>query len=240
MKKIVLPLLFISAILLCACHENSAKTAERERSVSVRGSGQVVLEPDSVTIVFSVTSESWDVNTATQDAANRMAAVLKAFSDNGVKENDVSTFDYKIQQQIAYTAEKKRYRNYTVKNKVRVVLDDVTLAGKLIDAAVAAGANELTSLSYNVKDDTEAVKQARMLAVKQAEDTAQMLAGATGAKLGKILTINEYSSGMPYTESTSLKASRMNIAAEAQFEETSLPAGTKIVSVQVDCVYELE
>ncbi len=240
MKKIVLPLFFLSAIILCSCHENSAKTAERERSVSVRGSGQVVLEPDSVTIVFSVTSESWDVNTATQDAANRMAAVLKAFSDNGVKENDVSTFDYKIQQQIAYTAEKKRYRNYTVKNKVRVVLNDVTLAGKLIDAAVAAGANELTSLSYNVKDDTEAVKQARMLAVKQAEDTAQMLAGATGAKLGKILTINEYSSGMPYMESASLKVNRMNIAAEPQFEETSLPAGTKIVSVQVDCVYELE
>ncbi len=237
MKKSVFALALFSVALLFSCKDAPEKTAEKERTVSVHGEGSISLEPDSVSLIFSVSSENWDVNAAVQDAAVRMTAVQSALGTNGIEEKYISTFDYGIRQEYAYTTDKRRYRNYIVTNKMCVVITDVKSAGKVIDAAIAAGANELSSFSYNVKDDSEAVKKARMLAVKQAEDAAQMLAGATGATLGKIVSINEYSSGNAYTESDAVMRASKTVS---NLVSTPLPTGSKTVSVTVDCVWELE
>lgn len=235
MKRFVFALVFASSAMLFSCKEAQV-VQEKERSVSVQGTGEVVLEPDSVSIVFSVNSENWDVNTATQDAATRMTAVQAALQAKGVEEKYIASFDYSIRQEYAYNSAKVRYRNYIVSNKIRVQINDVKSAGGVIDAAVGAGANELNSLTYNVKDDSEAVKRARMLAVKQAEETAQMLAGATGATLGRIMTIREYSNSYPIAA----KALGSAYNGDSEAASTPLPSGTKVVSVSVDAVYELE
>ena len=225
----------LASLSFFSCKEKII-TQNYERTVSVQGTGEVLLEPDSVSIIFSVSSESWDVNIATKDAATCMTAVQKALSENGIEEKYISIFDYSIRQEYDYTVDKRRYRNYIVNNKIRVQINDITSAGSIIDVAIKAGANELSDLTYNINDDKEAVKQARLLAVKQAEDTAQMLAGSTGAKLGKILTIREYANSQPYFESKRATSSALS----SSNDSTPLATGTKTVSVSVDAVWELE
>lgn len=235
MNFVAKALVIVASLFLFSCKEK-VFTPQSERTVSVQGRGEVLLEPDSVSIIFSVSSESWDVNVATKDAATRMTAVQAALKDNGIEEKYISIFDYSIHQEYDYTVDKRRYRNYIVNNKIRVQINDITAAGNIIDVAIKAGANELSDLTYNINNDQEAVKQARLLAIKQAEDTAQMLAGATGAQLGKILTIREYSNNQPYIETKRTVAASLASANDS----TPLATGTKTVSVSVEAVWELQ
>ena len=67
-------------------------------------------------------------------------------------------------------------------------IDDL---GKILDAAVTAGANNIYGVSFSVDDPSPYQQQARAAAVKDAQDKAGQLAKAGGLSLGKIVWISE-------------------------------------------------
>ena len=74
---------------------------------------------------------------------------------------------------------------------MKIVVHNTALVSDVIDTAISAGASELTSLTFTVTDDTALVREARTLAVRQAQETASLLAGAAGCKIGEAITISE-------------------------------------------------
>ena len=76
---------------------------------------------------------------------------------------------------------------------MKIVVHNTALVSDVIDTAISAGASELTSLTFTVTDDTALVREARTLAVRQAQETASLLAGAAGCKIGEAITIIEKS-----------------------------------------------
>jgi uncharacterized protein YggE len=64
--------------------------------------------------------------------------------------------------------------------------------GDLLDATVAAGANSVNSIQFDVADKTAAIKQARDQAVKDARTQAEELAAAAGVSLGDVQTVEFY------------------------------------------------
>ena len=71
------------------------------------------------------------------------------------------------------------------------------LVGPLIDAAIAAGANRVNSLDFNLRDDTRARNDAIAKAAKDAQAQAQALAAALGLKLGPIINATTMSAERP-------------------------------------------
>ena len=53
------------------------------------------------------------------------------------------------------------------------------------------GANGITSFEYLCSDKTTALREARTLAIKNAQDAASLLAGASGCKVNSVLEIRE-------------------------------------------------
>jgi uncharacterized protein YggE len=70
-----------------------------------------------------------------------------------------------------------------------VTVRDLDQLGELLDTVIAAGANTVNSIQFDVADKTEALKDARAEAVREAEVQAQELADAAGVTLGDVLTI---------------------------------------------------
>ncbi|MDE5898706.1 MAG: SIMPL domain-containing protein, partial [Treponemataceae bacterium] len=182
---------------------------------------------------LSVVTRKNSVTEASAENARRMADVQKAILDAGIPEESWSTSNYTIYQENSYVNGRSVPGDYRVSNMLTVVLKDVTKAGSVIDAAIAAGANELTSLSFSVSDTSEAEDQARVLAVEQARHAAEILAESGGARLGRLLSISEESYSQP-----ALQSNRLLTAGYAD-GGTPVTAGKSTVTVTVRATFAL-
>ena len=117
---------------------------------------------------------------------------------------------------------------------MKIVVHNTALVSDVIDTAISAGASELTSLTFTVTDDTALVREARTLAVRQAQETASLLAGAAGCKIGEAITIIE--------ENDAGAVGIMNYAPAAMSAEIATPisSGKIEVSSTVTITYALQ
>ena len=117
---------------------------------------------------------------------------------------------------------------------------DIENIGTYIDIAFAAGANTFDSISFSVKDDSAARKEALELAVQNAREKAEVIAMAAGKQLGEIEQISEAS----YQEYSYESNDGANIAyakeAAAAGVETTVRAAQVSVSAKVEISYELQ
>ncbi len=233
MKNIIksIVLLSLGSVLLSSCYINRpVKPEEAVRTITVSGKGFVTLSPDVVSLKFIVRTTEWNVSRAVERNAANTANVFAALKEVGVADSDISTSDYQISQDNS----KDYPGQYTVRNSIAVVIRNPDITGKVIDAAVKgnAGANGLTSFTYNVTDKTGALRQARTLAIQDAQDAASLLAGASGCKISKVLNIHE-----DYTSSESGDV-LMNRAYKDT--PTTIETGSVTISSNVTITYELE
>ena len=82
--------------------------------------------------------------------------------------------------------------SYMVDNSVYITVRELDSLGDLLDDAITAGANSVNSITFDVADKTQAVKDARAKAVEDAKLQAQELADAAGISLGSVQNINFY------------------------------------------------
>ncbi len=187
MKKIVLAVSAVLVLSFASCTIN--KPAETQRYITVSGSGTVSVSPDLVSIKFIVRNSGWNVSqTAERNAINTNNAIA-AIKAAGVADDDIFTSDYKITQDNSQVYPGQ----YTVRNTISVIVRNPDLTGKVIDSAVKqnTGANGVTDFEYMVSDRSTALRQARTMAIKDAQDAANLLAGASLCKGGNVLEISE-------------------------------------------------
>ena len=86
-----------------------------------------------------------------------------------------------------------------------------------------------------------AEKQARTLAIKQAESNANLLAGASGAQLGRVLQIKETSRPLPVNNYMKAMAASDSAVAESfsNGQATTISNAKSVITVNVNAVYQL-
>ena len=72
-----------------------------------------------------------------------------------------------------------------------MIVDDLTKVGDVIDEGVKAGANQVEELSFQLKDDTAARREALTGASKQARAKADAIAQAMGLRIDGVLEVGE-------------------------------------------------
>lgn len=230
MKKTLFIFGFISMIIMNSCNvqRNLPTATEEEGFITVSGTGSVSVVPDIVSLKFLVRTTGWNVSQVVERNANSTNNALTAIKAVGIDSNDIGTYDYKITQDNT----KDYPGQYTAINTISVVIRDTAITGKVIDAAVKqnTGANGITSFEYSVTDKSSALRQARTLAIQNAQDAANLLAGASGCKVGKVVDIRE-----DYTST----ANRMVMKAVAFDGTTPIETGTIDISSNVTVKYKL-
>ena len=230
MKKIVLAVSAVLALSFASCTIN--KPAETQRYITVSGSGTVSVSPDLVSIKFIVRNSGWNVSqTAERNTINTNNAIA-AIKAAGIADDDIFTSDYRITQDNsqAYPGQ------YTVRNTISVIVRNPDLTGKVIDSAVKqnTGANGVTDFEYMVSDRSTALRQARTMAIKDAQDAANLLAGASGCKVGNVLEISENYTSTSRNEGVVLaKAVKSNA-------DTTIEPGKLDITSNVTIKYTIE
>jgi uncharacterized protein YggE len=115
----------------------------------------------------------------------------------GVEEDDIQTSNFNIYLEQRYDEDGDQTSTlYIVDNTVFVTLRDLNILGEIMGTVVAAGANSIFGIQFDVEDKTRALSEARKAAVEDAQIKAEELALAAGVSLGEIQSINEYG-GVP-------------------------------------------
>ena len=177
----------------------------------------------------------WNVSKAVEKNAVNSNNAINAIISVGVPQEDISTSDYSITQDNSNNYPGQ----YTVRNTISVVIRNLDIAGAVIDAAVKqnTGANGVTSFKYGVSDQTTSLRQARTIAIQDAQDAASLLAGASGCKITGVQSINEYPS-RTIQQANDYMLYKTSSAAEGS--STQIKEGTMIISSEVNITYTIE
>jgi len=222
----------ILALVLSACGTAPAQP----RTLNVSGNGTIYLTPDIANIYIGVHTEDPVIATAVSNNNTQTQALVDALKNAGVAVKDIQTSNFSVYTSQSYDklTGQSTGSNYAVDNTVYITLRDLSKLGSLLNTAVAAGANNINSITFDVADKTAAMAQARQKAMVNAISLATELAQTAGVKLGEIQNVS-YSdnSPMPYYGMGGGGAAAPNASVPIQ------PGQTQI-SVTVSVTYTLK
>ena len=171
---------------------------------------------------------------AMRDDAARMTGVMDALRAAGVPDKDVQTSNISLQAQYTYVQNQPpKLTGYQASNDVTITVEELGKLGPVIDAVTGNGANQVSGISFGLKDPTAAEDQARLAAVKALQAKADLYAQATGYRIVRLVNLTE---GAPQ-QSAPIRPLVM-AAARAEVA-TPVSAGQLTVDVTISAVYEL-
>ena len=180
--------LMLALVLLLSC---TAYADEDAATITATGSGVVMVESDVATISLGVSEQSADVITAQNTVNQKIAAIRAALIDAGVDNVDINTDSLYIYANYDYSDGAQTVVGYNASNSLSVRKTEIDKVGALIDAAFAAGANQLNGVDFSKQDSSEAQAQALTIATQNAMSKAKTIADAAGVRLLSIRSIKE-------------------------------------------------
>lgn len=204
------------------------------RTITVGGTGRVVVEPDLADLRLGVTITALTARQARAANATAMGRVIEVLKALGIARRDIQTSNLSLSPAYDYSnnANLPRLTGYTLTNTVAVTVRDLGQVGQAIDAALEAGATSFDSLAFRVEDPSAAEMQARAAAVVDARAKADALAAAAGLTITGVAAIGELGQPIPYPgfqKEMSLMAARD--------AATPIETGVNEVSVSVSVTY---
>jgi uncharacterized protein len=214
-----------------------ADDAKMNRTLSLTGHGEVRAAPDLASLSMGVTINAETAEKALAENSKAMIKLMDALKAAGIPDKDIQTSNFMINPRYDYRNDGSQpvANGFDVSNQVTVTLRNVADTGKLLDAVVAAGANQINGVSFGIDDPQAAMDEARKKAIAEAKRKAELYAVASGVTLGNIVSIAE---GGAYDPRPVFTAKR-EAAADAGPPPPVAP-GEQIIAADVTVVWEIK
>ncbi len=174
--------------------------------VSTSGTATVKVDPDKVTVTIGVDTQGMTAAEAATKNAELMEKVIAALKALGITDDQISTswysvfpvYDYRsppcieIYPQPPDCAPKSEITGYTASNSLSVTLNADEDVGKVIDAAVAAGANNVSGAYFFVSEERQQAIRDSLIekAISNARSRADKAADAVDMNITGVKSIN--------------------------------------------------
>lgn len=216
------------------------QTQDEADSITVSGRVGMEVEPDVARITVGVSSRAATPAAAREDNAEAIGSTLDALLELGIQEKDIQTSNMNMRTVYSYDGNGNSYVNgYRMDTSLTILVREMDKAGEVVDAAVAAGSNELDGVEYLVSNRDELYNQALTDAVGLARQKAEALAAAAGRTLGAVMTVDEASNAVATIyEYEDVNADTGGFFAAAD-RVTTIQPGSTTVEAQVRVVFEL-
>lgn len=219
------------AVALLAGGADAATTATNSTSssdtVTVSGTGTVTAIPDQASFSFTVQTKAATATAALTKNGTDTKAVIAAVEAAGVAEANIQTSQISLDPILS--TDGTSIVAYSASDTITVVKLTIAKAGAVVDAAVGAGATDVSGPSLDLSNQDALYNDALKAAVAQAKGKAQALADAAGRSLGGVVSIVEGSAVTP----------PVPFAAGAKSASTPIEPGTQEVDATVTVTYAL-
>jgi uncharacterized protein YggE len=204
-----------------------------ESVIVVTGSGSVEVQPDRVTIEFTVLSRAGSAAEASNGSARRTGPILAALHALGVPDSAITSAGFAVQPSWDFKRgmRKEDTKESTATHRIRVRVSETRTAGNIVESVLDKGADRVETVAFSVSSLDSAREAALTLAVKQARGDAEVMAHAAGGQLGPLIEVTTQGTAAPPHVSDSYRYSMASIAAPSS--PPSILPGPTIVSVTV-------
>lgn len=222
--------------LMIACVALFPVFALADSTLRVQGSATINVEPDTATLYAGYAGEQSDSSLAQQDAADAIEKVVEAIKEKGIEEEDIVTSYINTYPVFNYTdMGEQTLRGYRVEHMLAITVRNIDDVGEVLDAALSAGANDASNVTYTASHEAEVYGTALGLAIENATAKADAMAVAAGLWLGSIEEINEVSGGVSLRYGAKAE---YDMAGGASLGST-LRTGNVEVTATVELVFEV-
>lgn len=237
--------IFIGLLLLffASCKTTTIQEEKQQNTVSVSGSGMVQAQPDMVLLQVSFSHTAPTTKEAKRVLNQTMQQIVEIVKAEGIDEKHIKTTS--LNYSVAY--EWRNNRNVRVGQRasqsLAIQITDIINKSErfsaVIDKVTAIEKVEINNILFDIENKTELFRQSRELAFQKAQEKAEQYAKLSGQKLGKALTITEFTN-RDVAQTRSLgNVAKMEYAV---FDEVRavIPSGEQGVSLEVNVTFVLE
>lgn len=204
--------------------------------LDVNATGEVTRVPDVAIISAGVVSRSTTATGALQDTANRMSRVLAALKRAGIEDRDIQTSNVSLNPEYRYVENQPpQLVGYTASNTVTVRFRDVRNSGKIVDALVAQGSNQVNGPTLSVDKPESALDEARNKAIAIGRARAELYARSLGLRVVRVVSVNESGGSYPVPPPMPMYA-----RADMAQAKTSIEPGEQKLQVNLAMTFELQ
>lgn len=213
------------------------------RTFSASGNGEVVAIPDIAQLTASVVTQGGkDITSIQNQNSTKANAIISFLKSQGVSSKDIKTQAYNLEPRYTYyncssgstSCPPPVISGYTITQSIQVKISDFTKISGIVSGVVQNGANSISQLSFAVNDPSKYEDQARSEAITKAEARAQAIAGESGFKLGKLVSVDVVVNNQPAPVPV-YGMGVLNAAAAPNIEP-----GSQKVSVTATLKYEID
>lgn len=244
LKFILAPLaLALSLPGTAMAHDNQPAIAASSTLLTLSAEGKTTRTPDIAVFSAGVTTEGKTASDAMSANAAAMNRVIAALKKAGIADKDIQTssinlnpvYGQPVMGPNGQVINEPRIVGYQAMNMVTIRSRDIKGFGKVLDALVASGANQISGPSFQLSDPSAANDEARVNAMKAARARAELYAKAAGLRVVRIISISE---GGGYSPPQPVYA-MAKMADAAGAAPTPISAGEVEAQVNVTVQFEL-
>lgn len=219
---------------LAAAQSAQPVIAPASSLLSLNAQGSSTRTPDLAVFSAGVVTQGATASEALAANAAAMNRVMATLRKAGIADRDVQTsqinlnpiYSQPVVSSDGMVRQEPRITGYQANNTVTVRSRDIKGFGKVLDALVSSGANQINGPAFQIAEPKGAMDEARLEAMKTARARADLYARAAGLRVVRIVSISEsggYAPPQPvYARMAKLEADSTPIAAGEVEAEISL------------------
>lgn len=206
----------------------AAQPQREPPQVAVTGRAEATIQADMAMVALAVESTAGTAAAAGAENARKMTAVRQALIAAGIPADSITSSSYSVQPNYDYENGNLRQRaGYVAVNAVHVRTRRLEQVGRIIDTALAAGANRVDAVRFSASNTEAARRRALADAIAAARADAEAMAAAGGGALGELL---ELTTG---TSPIEVANAQVMIRGVSSMGQTSINASDIVVNATV-------
>lgn len=203
--------------------------------LDIVATGEVTRIPDTMRINAGVMTQASTATEAIRQSSTQMESIRAALRRAGVEDRDIQTSAINLSPEWRYVENRTpEFVGYRAHQSVNVRFRDIANAGRILDALVQAGANQVDGPMLYIERPEPALDEARTRALANARARAELYARSLGMRVKRILSVSE--AGMGYMPPpVAMRAMEAGTVAGTQIDP-----GEQTISASLTVSFELE
>jgi uncharacterized protein YggE len=242
-------ILLVFVIALTASNVFAQNAVDRPL-ITVSGQAEMRVPPDEVVFTLEVESVDKDVLAAKKKTDESVKQVFALARDNKVNADDVQTSYISVEPKyntddLEYGEErrgvKRVFLGYEVSKTIAIRLKDISRFDPLLSDVLKAGVTKVSNVEFRDSQIRKHRDQARAMAIKAAQEKANLLAREIGQTIGPAYSITEgvasrYPANAMMQNTTSVISGELS----AGESESAIAPGLIAVTAQVTVSFVLK
>ena len=239
MRILIAPALLLAAAAIPM--PGAAASADITQAIAgtrldINASGSVTRVPDIAVISAGVVTRSTTAGGAIRDAAARMERVRAELRKAGIPDKDIQTSNISLNPDYVYeNNQPPKLTGYNASNQLSVRFRNIADAGKILDALVAVGANQINGPNLMVDHPEAALDEARAKAIAAGRARADLYARSLGLRVVRVVSVSESGGYAPPPPMPMMMA-----RGERDSSSTQIDPGEQKLEVNVAMTFELQ